>query len=500
MALIGEPYLVTFAVNAGTSGTLRLFRKVGNAFVQVDSLGVNKYAQNTRYPRPAFTPNGFLGYSAPNDGIVYAQVADARANSLTMLFQRGAAGDASRRADAMIAAYPGQVDRAGVAADVISAYFRVTAIGSGSYPNRNSDILLRSDSGAFLDDFSENFLTAHTDSNLAEQIGFSPDGQVWVSVNDAEMRVIGYDVADLVTDARPFQAPFQVISDASGFVAFEWAADSSYLVAISKTGKKVVTFERTAAAQLTAANTYNVPGTDSPVSLTMFGPYVAVGCSYDSGGIQYRTRIYKRAADQLIPLIVLEGIGKDVRFLYDGSALIDAGTKTAYDRAGDSFTENTDLMVNVNAAVEISAVSPHINVTDARGYFYTGAAADLVEGDVVLTDLKVALVNGLFNPAHATMTEVFTATPEVFGNGWPEGGIAMTTVTRVKTATGVKFSADLIEQNIFGGTLTSRAAVIYEVTPDRPIIYLDFGADRTVENNSQAEIDFTNGFAEVATN
>lgn len=124
----------------------------------------------------------------------------------------------------------------------------------------------------------------------------------------------------------------------------------------------------------------------------------------------------------------------------------------------------------------------------------------LVNKEITFTTLKVKLLDNTasFTASHTVIASVDgSAAKEVSGNGWPSGGKTLTTVavTQVTTNDAV-FSADNVTQTASGGSIgPAYAAVVYDSTTGKPLVYIDFGQAQSAGDTTDFKIvwDATNG-------
>ena len=99
---------------------------------------------------------------------------------------------------------------------------------------------------------------------------------------------------------------------------------------------------------------------------------------------------------------------------------------------------------------------------------------------------KIALLDNGHTPAATHSVWADVSADEISGDGYTTGGQALTSVVWDRTAGTVKF--DAANPQWTGATFTARYAVIYDDTPESPadplVCLIDFGADKTVENNT----------------
>jgi len=103
-----------------------------------------------------------------------------------------------------------------------------------------------------------------------------------------------------------------------------------------------------------------------------------------------------------------------------------------------------------------------------------------------LANLKIMLLDSGAAAFDATDTDMTAYTgaspdPEVFGNGWTEGGETLANVTvAVIDTNDANLDADDVAVTATGGDIgPARYAVIYDVTGDYPLWHYDFGQDET---------------------
>lgn len=100
--------------------------------------------------------------------------------------------------------------------------------------------------------------------------------------------------------------------------------------------------------------------------------------------------------------------------------------------------------------------------------------------ELTLTTLKVKLLDNTasFVATDAAVTTVDAAgTKEVSGNGWASGGptLASVAVTTV-TTNDAMLDADDVSVTASGGSIgPAYAALVYDATSSKPLIYIDFG-------------------------
>lgn len=120
--------------------------------------------------------------------------------------------------------------------------------------------------------------------------------------------------------------------------------------------------------------------------------------------------------------------------------------------------------------------------------FVTGANAAADTYKVMLLSSSAS-----FNATHTTIAEVSNSGAyEVYGGGWPQGGVTLTGVTlAVATTNDAAFDAADVSQAISGSDLGPFSAyVIYNDTDtsDPPMAYVTLSAAQTVTDGNTAGI------------
>lgn len=118
---------------------------------------------------------------------------------------------------------------------------------------------------------------------------------------------------------------------------------------------------------------------------------------------------------------------------------------------------------------------------------------------------KVMLLNASasFNATHTTLTQVSNASAyEVYGNGWPQGGVTLANVTLATAATnGAMLDADDVSVAVTPAALGPyKAYVIYNATDANspPLAYVQLASEVTVPAGINAGITFgDNGIFKV---
>lgn len=114
------------------------------------------------------------------------------------------------------------------------------------------------------------------------------------------------------------------------------------------------------------------------------------------------------------------------------------------------------------------------------------------------TDLYVMLLNNsaTFTAANTTVTSVDSAgTYEVYGNGWTQRGIQLTTVAWSQVAldsgtnNDTKLSADNVIVNASGGAIgPAYKALIHAKTLAKPLWFITFGSAQTAGSTTDFKI------------
>ena len=126
------------------------------------------------------------------------------------------------------------------------------------------------------------------------------------------------------------------------------------------------------------------------------------------------------------------------------------------------------------------------------------------QGSVTLTALKVKLLDSTasFTSSHTAVTQVDGAgAKEVSGNGWPAGGVAMTTVAVNQSGANAMLQADNVDVTASGGSIgPAFAALLYDATSLKPLLYIDFGQSQSAGATTDFKIvwDAVNGIIKFA--
>jgi len=133
----------------------------------------------------------------------------------------------------------------------------------------------------------------------------------------------------------------------------------------------------------------------------------------------------------------------------------------------------------------------------ANVYNHTAA---LIAGQAIeLTTLKLMLLtsSASFTASHTTVDQVAgAASPdranEFYGNGWPQGGKAVTTVNATTITTNdAKLTGDQTSQTASGGSIgPCRYVLLYDDTSDKPLILYDLGQDEYAGDSTDFKLTF----------
>ncbi len=119
---------------------------------------------------------------------------------------------------------------------------------------------------------------------------------------------------------------------------------------------------------------------------------------------------------------------------------------------------------------------------------------------VTFTTVKVKLLDATatFTQGQTTVASVDgSGAKEVSGNGWTTGGVLLTTVAVTQVTTNdAQLSADNVTVTATGGSIgPAYAALVYDSTTNKPLIYIDFGQAQSAGATTDFKIvwDATNG-------
>lgn len=288
-------------------------------------------------------------------------------------------------------------------------------------------------------------------------------------------------------------------------LVMEWNPDNNYLFTSSGLVDDATfsIFEREGVhTSQTLTEVYRSPiGPGKIVNIAAQQNFIAVAYEIDDGSITYRTDLFKRYGNTVVKVGEIDDFGRLLQWSLD-NLLFDASVKKVYERVGNDLIEQEGMLDNVALGAIRQGVSDHVDSPLSTSSFYNDAVSDLVMGNIDFEAVKVLLLDdsASFSPSDSTVDAVTgSGAYEVFGANWPEGGVTLTNVEYVpEGGMGVRLAADNVSQEIFGGSITARAALIYQGT--QPLIYIDFGEDRTIPNSTEALLDFgLGGIAIIST-
>lgn len=116
-------------------------------------------------------------------------------------------------------------------------------------------------------------------------------------------------------------------------------------------------------------------------------------------------------------------------------------------------------------------------------YLYNDTLRRLLNKEVTYTTLKLMLLDATaaFSGGHTTLNQVAGSghSKEVFGHGWPQGGVTLANVlVSLANTNDAKISADNVSVTASAGAIgPCNSGAIYDDTEvnDAPLVYLDFG-------------------------
>lgn len=160
-------------------------------------------------------------------------------------------------------------------------------------------------------------------------------------------------------------------------------------------------------------------------------------------------------------------------------------------RVEDTWTLRT--MAGVSNPAGVHALPPTILAGQLR--FYDTAMLSIISNSLHTTNLKVALLSNAADYAagHTTLAQVTNSGAyEVYGQGWPQGGIACP-ANIVEAGSGVvDFVVSDISSAAMTGVITPYSAVIYDDADpnDRPLAFIDFEEPVPSVNGESLIFDF----------
>jgi len=176
----------------------------------------------------------------------------------------------------------------------------------------------------------------------------------------------------------------------------------------------------------------------------------------------------------------------------DGKTLLTAVPNTTHKLRGFLREKNNELLADspynnvwqsFGGITQDIAVTPYFDV-DPPHKLYNSFAGSLPEAN--LSQLKLLLVSSsaVFNAAHTTLSQA-RGSAEVYGGGWPQGGVTLANV-QMEVVSGNEYAliADIPPTPYNGtGNLTFRSAILYNDgdANDRPLAFFNFGTNQIVE-------------------
>lgn len=195
------------------------------------------------------------------------------------------------------------------------------------------------------------------------------------------------------------------------------------------------------------------------------------------------------------------GQGRDVAFSDDSAFLCMAETLTPFietysiNTTTDAFTKAASPMVLPYGTGAGLAISPYYFAGKTSPY--TSAMPDILNGTIKLNSLKAMLLSptAAFDPNHTTISAVNgSGAREVYGNGWPQGGIVLPTASyAAEPPYGVKLVMAAAYANATSGVIEADRAVIYDSSNGKPLVFIDFEAKRSAETGKRFGFNFSNG-------
>ncbi|ERP95705.1 hypothetical protein Q669_29495 [Labrenzia sp. C1B10] len=224
-----------------------------------------------------------------------------------------------------------------------------------------------------------------------------------------------------------------------------------------------------------------------------------IAISYTGGATTYLTKVYRRTGNTYDEVQEIANLGNLLDFSADGKMLVDAASRLAYqiDAGGVWQDVSATVMANIPTGVTSQAVSPHFLAPKGTTYLYDVGLLYLVNNGVDLGAVKYMLLDNTasFDSTDATVNDVTNAgAAEVFGSGWPQGGLAIQNIMLVSKENGAAaLTCDPFAQVIVGGDLSVRYGLIYSGTT--PIIFVDFQTEQTFLQNTEVSFETgSNGF------
>lgn len=117
----------------------------------------------------------------------------------------------------------------------------------------------------------------------------------------------------------------------------------------------------------------------------------------------------------------------------------------------------------------------------------------IVNKEVTYTTLKVKLLDNTatFSASQTTVASVDgSGAKEVFGNGWTSGGVTLSSVAVTQVTTNdAMLDADDVAVTASGGSIGPvYAALVYDSTSNKPLVYIDFGQAQSAGSTTDFKI------------
>lgn len=143
------------------------------------------------------------------------------------------------------------------------------------------------------------------------------------------------------------------------------------------------------------------------------------------------------------------------------------------------------------------AVSNMTNLNANPVDVYNSTLSDLINDDVDLSSLKIALLSTAsgFNQSHTTLAQVLGAN-EVSGSSWPTGGVSTGTATFAIDGSGPDYCLNLdipAVDMVASGSFSFSAAVIYDNTnvDKKPLVFMTFDTPQTINQFDRVKFNIT---------
>ena len=106
----------------------------------------------------------------------------------------------------------------------------------------------------------------------------------------------------------------------------------------------------------------------------------------------------------------------------------------------------------------------------------------VISGTPTAVNYKIALYDALANLDNSTLT--YTSTNEVVGTGYTAGGETLTPITPNSSNTDNTAWVSFNNVSWANASFTCRGALIYNATTNAAVAVLNFGSDKTVNNQT----------------